>query len=524
MTPRPARRSLPNPKLRYWTEGSAEERFLVAGKVQNLRLAAAAIDGVAVPGGEVFSFWKQVGRASRSRGYVPGREIREGCIIPTIGGGLCQLSNSLYDAALKANFEIVERHSHTQIIPGSLAERGRDATVFWNYVDLRFRASNQFTIEAKVESDQLSIRFRGTVQQRAALHQITRSEGRNGHANNCVTCGLEDCFRSIKPAASLDFGRTAYLVDEFTPEFDAYIQGRRTSKDILLLPIDGCRYRKPNYAWNTSGFERTGQSLVFTAVRSYRSRKLATQGAARQKDLLAMYERLAENYARKLTFDVLHVVVQQNILPFLWRAGHLGGRTFDVLMTALPMADLQGRLDDANRFHPESTTLGDFRADPKLVEAETEALKNARCIITPHTAIASVFGEQAELLDWAMPKTRTVEHVRQEKPCVVFPASTVGRKGCYELREALRGIDIRLITLGPNLESPDFWDGMDVVDGVDDWLMLADLVVLPAFVEHRPRRLLVAAGAGIPVIASSACGVQHVPGVIEVECRRCRCS
>ena len=78
------------------------------------------------------------------RGFVKGRELREGCIIPNVGGGLCQVSNALYDAALQAGHEIVERHAHTQVIAGSLAEQGRDATVFWNYVDLRFRSERPF--------------------------------------------------------------------------------------------------------------------------------------------------------------------------------------------------------------------------------------------------------------------------------------------------------------------------------------------------------------------------------------------
>ena len=90
-----------------------------------------------------------------------------------------------------------------------------------------------------------------------------------------------------------------------------------------------------------------------------------------------MYEELAASYAAKLTYDTLHVVVQQNLLPFLWRSGDLGGRTFDVLMTALPMDEIQKRLDHAARLHPESTTLGDFRADNSLVECEREALAHA---------------------------------------------------------------------------------------------------------------------------------------------------
>ena len=226
-----------------------------------------------------------------------------------------------------------------------------------------------------------------------------------------------------------------------------------------------------------------------------------------------MYQRLAESYARRLKFDVLHVVVQQNLLPFLWRSGHLGGRTFDVLMTALPMNELQRTLDAASELHPKSTTLGDFRADSWLLEAESEALHHAQKIVTPHTHIASLFDGRAELLRWKKP--RPVDRVtsKNEKPVIVFPSSTVGRKGCYELREALRGQNIKLITLGSYIESPDFWDRFDVEKGDDDWRNRADLVVLPAHVEHRPRRLLAAVAHGIPVIATPNCGVSGLDGI-----------
>lgn len=500
-----------------WTETDPAERFLVAGKIQNLRLAIAELDGVEVPAGEVFSFWRQVGRTSRMRGFVTGREIREGCIIPNIGGGLCQLSNSLYDAALKANFEIVERHAHTRVIPGSLAEQGRDATVFWNYVDLRFRSSAKFYIEAKMDSDDLRVRFLGERPKPATLHQISRTAIHSGEMGSCATCGSEDCFRVIKPSADLDFGCTAWLVDEFSPEFDTYINNRRARHDTLYIPVDGRRFRRANYAWSTGGFAKVRQSPSVMLRRSYRSRKLASQGAARQQNLLAMNERLAKSYADKLTFDSLHVVVAQDLLPYLWRGGHLGGRTFDVLMTALPMDELQKRLDLAYSLHPESTTLADFRADQRLIEDETAALAAARRIVTPHTDIAKLFGERSELLDWVMPDRAPMARPTNNKPLIVYPASTVGRKGCYELREAIRGLDVTLMPMGAVIEKPDFWSGFETVPAAADWLLSADLVVLPAFVEHRPRRLIAAAAGDIPVIASIACGVEGLAGVETIE-------
>src|SRR6202011_3999459 len=100
------------------------------------------------PSGAVFSFWKQIGRASRRRGYVTGRMLQQGCLVPATGGGLCQLSNALYQAALTSNCQITERHAHSRVVPGSAAASGRDATVAWNCVDLRFRVREPLLIEA----------------------------------------------------------------------------------------------------------------------------------------------------------------------------------------------------------------------------------------------------------------------------------------------------------------------------------------------------------------------------------------
>ena len=533
-----------------WSDGDDAEKYLLAGKVHNLRLALRRLNGAEIPAGHVFSFWTQIGRASRWKGYVAGRELREGCIIPSIGGGLCQLSNALYDAALIAGFEIVERHAHTQIVPGSVAEVGRDATVFWNYVDLRFKSSSAFRIEATMDANTLTVRFK-TAQ---ALHFKTpkalrfktpkalrfktpkafanlspgleRSDnpGTNNkkkpsnpeRVNTCVTCDAHDCFRHVE-RKSTAFGRSAYLVDEYYPEFNNYILTARREHDLLAIPLDGNKFGKANYAWTTSGFRHVRQSRLVTLLRAYQSRRLALQGAARQRALLAHSERLARSYSALLAYDITHVTVSQNLLPFLWRGGYLGGRTFDVLMTTLPLARLHERLDAAFALHPESKTLADFRADEWLVHAEAEALACARRIITPHSEIATFYKDKSRLLDWTMPPTRSEpKRLDSEAPTIAFPSSTIGRKGAYELRAAVQGLDVKLVTMGPQLEGPDFWHGMSVENRTSDWLNGVDVVVLPAFVEHKPRRLLEAVAAGTPVIASTACGLEHVKEVINV--------
>ena len=144
---------------RLYSTSSLHERDLELGKVQNLRVAAAAVDGVVITPGETFSFWRAAGRPSRGNGYVVGRELRNGCMIPSVGGGICQLTNALSRITHAAGMEIVERHSHTVHPPGFFIDDVTDATVFWNYVDFRFRSPVPVRIGVRLTESNLVVRL-----------------------------------------------------------------------------------------------------------------------------------------------------------------------------------------------------------------------------------------------------------------------------------------------------------------------------------------------------------------------------
>lgn len=135
------------------------ERTLELGKVQNLRVAAAAIDGIVLQPGATFSFWRATGRATRCKGYAIGRELRQGCMIATVGGGICQLTNALSRVARGGGMEIVERHRHSTAPAGFAVDAATDATVFWNYVDFRFRPSQRVRIGATLGERTLVVRL-----------------------------------------------------------------------------------------------------------------------------------------------------------------------------------------------------------------------------------------------------------------------------------------------------------------------------------------------------------------------------
>lgn len=108
---------------------------LERGKLCNLALAAPHLDGLVVAPDRPFSFWRAVPRPTAARGYLHGMELRGGCIVPSLGGGLCLLSNALFAAAAQLGWRILERHAHTMAVAGA---DPLDATVFWPHVDLRF--------------------------------------------------------------------------------------------------------------------------------------------------------------------------------------------------------------------------------------------------------------------------------------------------------------------------------------------------------------------------------------------------
>ncbi|WP_369978960.1 VanW family protein [Xanthomonas bundabergensis] len=472
-----------------WPESEETAPLLVAGKIHNLRVAARVLHGIEVPAGATFSFWRQLGRATRRRGFAAGRELREGCLVPSIGGGLCQLSNAIYDAALRQGLEIVERHRHTQVIAGSLAERDRDAVVFWNYVDLRLRAASAWRLEVWLDGEALHVRILGGAPATAALPllPLRRTPAANA-ANDCTHCGREACHRHV-PAGAHGIRRT-WLVDEDWPEF-AEDRRRRMQPGDRVLALRRSSLAAVQAAVLQRWWLWRGLPLPQLRQRAQRIRLRALR--------------------RRLGAADVELVLPQSLLPGLWLAGELQGRRWDVCMTALPMHLLQARLDAAAQRHPDSATLRDFRADPLLVEAERAALAQARHWITPHRELLALAGGRGIGLEWRQPPLPdpAPSSGNRGAPQVLLAASALARKGAFELREALQGLPVRLLLPPGAQETPQFWSGFDVrrVASMAEGVQAAAVVVLPAWIEQQPRGALMALALGKPVIATAACGL-----------------
>ena len=131
------------------------QEHLAEGKRHNQRLMAAALHGARVEPGEVLSLWRLSGRPSARRGYLEGSAIVDGRITAEAGGAVCLLSTVLYNAGLLAALEIVERHAHSADIYGEARyfELGRDATIEYGVLDVRFRNPHPYPVLLDISSD-----------------------------------------------------------------------------------------------------------------------------------------------------------------------------------------------------------------------------------------------------------------------------------------------------------------------------------------------------------------------------------
>ena len=102
----------------------------------NVRLAAEAINGTVIKPGQEFSFNGTVGQRTEAKGYKGAAAYNNGEVVQEIGGGVCQVSTTLYNAVFKAGLKISSRRSHT--FEPSYVTPGRDATVSWDQPDLKF--------------------------------------------------------------------------------------------------------------------------------------------------------------------------------------------------------------------------------------------------------------------------------------------------------------------------------------------------------------------------------------------------
>ena len=160
-------------------------------RTTNLRLASNKINGTVIMPGEVFSYNKVVGKRTIAAGYKNAAIFSEGQVVDGLGGGICQVSSTLYNTAVLADMTITSRTNH-MFVP-SYVKAGRDATVVWGSIDFKFRNDRNYPIkiESSVSGGKCTISFYGL---RRDVEYDIRIE--------------TDFIRSIKYQTKYDYGRS----------------------------------------------------------------------------------------------------------------------------------------------------------------------------------------------------------------------------------------------------------------------------------------------------------------------------
>jgi vancomycin resistance protein YoaR len=144
--------------------GKGESNFAGSpqNRIHNIKNAVEKLNGTLIGPQETYSIVENIGEVNAEAGYLPELVIKEDKTIPEYGGGLCQVSTTLFRAAIYSGFKITERQSHSYAV-SYYNPQGMDATIYIPHPDLQFinNTDHAILLQAKVEGYSLTFEFYG---------------------------------------------------------------------------------------------------------------------------------------------------------------------------------------------------------------------------------------------------------------------------------------------------------------------------------------------------------------------------
>lgn len=146
-----------------------------AGRVHNVDAAARSIDGMVLAPDEIFDYGEVIEYAEKTYGFREAPVIFGGRLTPGVGGGICQVSSTLYNAAVRAGLTIVERRNHS--LPVRYLPKGQDATFAKGYINFRFKntSGHHLLIRAEVKNGQLTVKLFGDMPENVSYSLESRT-------------------------------------------------------------------------------------------------------------------------------------------------------------------------------------------------------------------------------------------------------------------------------------------------------------------------------------------------------------
>lgn len=194
------------------------------GRMHNIQSAARIMDNMLLGPQEVFDYGQIVHRAETEFGFKEAPVIVNGQLVTGIGGGICQVSSTLYNAALRGGLEIVERRNHT--LPVSYVELGQDATYADGYINFKFRnnTGHHLLIKTTLIENRLTIKL-------------------FGHTPSHITYDVESVIvKEVEPSVKYVYnpgltreqqiqkGKPGYIVETYRHKIE---NGQRTDSQLI---------------------------------------------------------------------------------------------------------------------------------------------------------------------------------------------------------------------------------------------------------------------------------------------------
>lgn len=178
-------------------------------RTHNIRIAAGKLNGMLIKSGEVVSFNDRVGTRLPKEGYRMAPTMASTGIVMDWGGGVCQVSSTFYNAALLADFTVLERSAHYQ--PPAYVPLGLDATVADGQIDLKLKSSSAFPMYIKtiVEDGRLEVRIYG---KREANAPVVKIETVEKQVRSPQTLIVQDPLLSVGDEVVDDEGKPSFSV------------------------------------------------------------------------------------------------------------------------------------------------------------------------------------------------------------------------------------------------------------------------------------------------------------------------
>lgn len=205
-----------------------------SARVSNVNLAAETIDGTILLPGETFSYNAVLGERTTARGYKAAPAYSNGESVQEVGGGICQVSSTLYKATLLSNLKIVEHHNHSYV--SAYIGIGMDATVSWGGPDYQFKNNTDYPIKitASYSGGQVTCSIYGAKLDDTYVEMTAETL----QVNSCGTVYQDDPDMEAGTSAVVSSGHDGYIVQTYRNLYD------KEGKKISSTKEAYCVYRK----------------------------------------------------------------------------------------------------------------------------------------------------------------------------------------------------------------------------------------------------------------------------------------